>query len=75
MMGRAPHVIDVQDEYFPGALPITHPAGHLDSCNPRGDNVAVFRVDRETGGLEFTGHPAPFGDPSCIVLLDLNKVG
>ncbi len=29
-MGRALLVIDVQNEYFTGALPITHPAGHLD---------------------------------------------
>ncbi|WZO97912.1 cysteine hydrolase family protein [Isosphaeraceae bacterium EP7] len=29
-MSRALLVIDVQNEYFDGALPITHPAGHLD---------------------------------------------
>ncbi|WP_165226513.1 cysteine hydrolase family protein [Aquisphaera insulae] len=29
-MRRALLVIDVQNEYFTGALPITHPAGHLD---------------------------------------------
>ena len=29
-MNRALLVIDVQNEYFTGALPITHPAGHLD---------------------------------------------
>ena len=28
-MKRALLVIDVQNEYFTGALPITHPAGHL----------------------------------------------
>jgi nicotinamidase-related amidase len=28
-MSRALLVIDVQNEYFDGALPITHPAGHL----------------------------------------------
>lgn len=30
-MSRALLVIDVQREYFDGALPITHPVGHLDS--------------------------------------------
>lgn len=30
-MSRALLVIDVQREYFDGALPITHPAGHLES--------------------------------------------
>jgi nicotinamidase-related amidase len=29
-MSRALLVIDVQNEYFTGALPITHPAGHFD---------------------------------------------
>lgn len=29
-MSRALLVIDVQNEYFSGALPITHPAGHLE---------------------------------------------
>jgi nicotinamidase-related amidase len=29
-MSRALLVIDEQNEYFTGALPITHPAGHLD---------------------------------------------
>jgi 6-phosphogluconolactonase (cycloisomerase 2 family) len=44
-------------------------------CNQRGDNIAVFRVDRKTGGLKFTGHYTPVGNPSVIVFLDLNKVG
>lgn len=30
-MKRALLVIDVQNEYFTGALPITHPVGHLDT--------------------------------------------
>ncbi len=42
-------------------------------CNQRGDNIAVFRVDRETGGLNFTGHYVPVGNPSIIVFLDLAK--
>ncbi len=37
---------------------------------PAGDNVAVFRVDRKTGGLTFTGHYTPVGNPSSIVFLD-----
>lgn len=43
----------------------------LYSCNQRADNVAVFRVDRKTGGLEFTGHYGAVGNPSIIVFLDL----
>ena len=50
------------------------PSGQfLYSCNQRGDNVTVFRVDRKTGGLRFTGHYAPVGNPSSIVFLDLSN--
>jgi 6-phosphogluconolactonase len=42
-------------------------------CNQRGDNLAVFRVNRKTGGLTFTGHYTPVGNPSIIVFLDLAK--
>ena len=40
-------------------------------CNQRADNVAAFRVNRETGTLQFTGHYAAVGNPSIIVFLDL----
>lgn len=42
-------------------------------CNQRGDNVTVFRVDRKSGGLHFTGHYAAVGNPSHIVFLDLAR--
>ena len=44
-------------------------------CNQRSDNIAVFRVDNKSGGLSFTGHYAPVGNPSMIVFLDLAKKG
>jgi 6-phosphogluconolactonase len=40
-------------------------------CNQRADAVTVFRVDRATGALSFTGHYAPVGNPSAIVFVDL----
>jgi len=40
-------------------------------CNQRADNVAVFRVDRNTGGLRFTAHYIPVGNPSMIAFVDL----
>jgi 6-phosphogluconolactonase (cycloisomerase 2 family) len=43
-------------------------------CNQRGDNIAVFRVDHKSGGLAFTGHYTPVGNPSIIVFLDLAKM-
>jgi 6-phosphogluconolactonase (cycloisomerase 2 family) len=51
------------------------PSGRfLYCCNQRGDNITVFQVNRQTGGLAFTGHYVPVGNPSCIVFLDLAKV-
>jgi 6-phosphogluconolactonase (cycloisomerase 2 family) len=43
-------------------------------CNQRADNIAVFRVNQKTGGLKFTDHYTPVGNPSIIVFLDLAKV-
>jgi 6-phosphogluconolactonase len=40
-------------------------------CNQRADDIAVFKVNRKTGGLTFTGHYTPVGNPSIIVFLDL----
>lgn len=45
----------------------------LFSCNQRADNIAVFRVNSDTGGLAFTGNYTPVGNPSSIVFLDLKK--
>jgi len=47
----------------------------LYSCNQRGDNIAVFQVNRKTGGLKSTGRYTPVGNPSIIVFLDLTKTG
>lgn len=42
-------------------------------CNQRGDNIAIFKVDRKTGALKFTGHYAAVGNPSIVIFLDLAK--
>ena len=63
-------------ELSAGKLQLLDPTGQfLCCCNQRGDNIAVFRVDRKTGGLKFTGHYTPVGNPSIVVFLDLAKVG
>jgi 6-phosphogluconolactonase (cycloisomerase 2 family) len=52
------------------------PTGQFLYCsNQRADNIAVFRVDHNTGGLNFTGHYAAVGNPSVIVFLDLARAG
>ena len=48
------------------------PTGQFFYClNQRSDNIAVFRVDRQTGRLHFTDHYTPVGNPSMILFLDL----
>jgi 6-phosphogluconolactonase len=56
---------------YPRSFNIDPTGSYLYSCNQRADNIAVFQVSRETGLLEFTGHYAAVGNPSCIVFLDL----
>lgn len=44
-------------------------------CNQRADHIAAFRVDQKTGGLKFTGHYTPVGNPSIIVFREIGKAG
>jgi len=65
----------VGEEWTHGSYPRSFnfdPTGQfLYCCNQRDDNVAAFRVDRKTGGLDFTRNYTPVGNPSIIVFLDL----
>ena len=74
-IGRDGTLTLVADEWTRGDYPRSFnfdPTGQfLYSCNQRGDNVVVFRVDPKTGGLSFMGHFAPVGNPSSIVFVDL----
>jgi 6-phosphogluconolactonase (cycloisomerase 2 family) len=67
----------VADEWTRGNYPRSFafdPTGRfLHSCNQRGDNIATFKVNRETGALNFTDLYTPVGNPSMIVFLDLSK--
>jgi 6-phosphogluconolactonase len=76
-VGSAGELRYVGEEWTRGNYPRSFafdPTGEfLYCCNQRGDNVTLFRVDRKTGGLRFTGQYTPVGNPSCIVFLDLNK--
>jgi 6-phosphogluconolactonase (cycloisomerase 2 family) len=74
-VGKAGELAFVREEWTRGNYPRSFnfdPTGQfLYSCNQRGDNIAVFRVDRKTGGLNFTGYYTPVGNPSIIVFVDL----
>lgn len=67
----------VADEWTRGNYPRSFnfdPTGEfLYCCNQRADNIAVFKVNRQSGMLQFTGHYAAVGNPSIIVFLDLAK--
>jgi 6-phosphogluconolactonase (cycloisomerase 2 family) len=73
-VGSAGELKFVGEEWTRGNYPRSFafdPSGEfLFCCNQRGDNVTAFRVDRKTGGLNFTGQYTPVGNPSCIVFLD-----
>ena len=50
------------------------PTGRFLYCaNQRADNVTVFRVNRASGRLSFTGQYVPVGNPSSIVFVDLAR--
>jgi 6-phosphogluconolactonase len=52
----------------PQNLAIT-PGGELLLCaNMPGNNVVVFRIDRQTGGLSHVGAPVSIPSPSCIMI-------
>jgi 6-phosphogluconolactonase len=76
-IGKTGELKFVGEEWTRGNYPRSFnfdPTGRfLYSCNQRGDNIAVFRVNRRTGGLEFTGQYVPVGNPSVIVFLDLAR--
>jgi 6-phosphogluconolactonase (cycloisomerase 2 family) len=60
---------------YPRSFNVDPTGRFLYCCNQRDDHIAVFRVNRQTGSLTFTGHYAPVGNPSIVVFLDLNRVG
>src|SRR5207248_3115682 len=56
---------------YPRSFSFTPDGEFLTCCNQRADHLTVFRVSRRTGGLEFTGHYIPVGNPSQIVFTSL----
>ncbi len=78
-IGTDGNLTQISDEWTRGNYPRSFtfdPTGSfLYCCNQRADHVTVFRVDRTTGLLTFTGQYVPVGNPSHIVFLDLAKGG
>ncbi len=76
-VGETGRLAFVGEEWTRGDYPRSFqfdPAGNLlYVCNQRGDSITLFRVDRKSGRLDFTGQFTPVGNPSCIVFLNLGK--
>ncbi|QDT57163.1 6-phosphogluconolactonase [Caulifigura coniformis] len=68
----------VADEWTRGNYPRSFafdPTGQfLYCCNQRADNVTVFKVDRTSGRLEFTGQFLPVGNPSHVAFVSLKTI-
>jgi 6-phosphogluconolactonase len=56
---------------YPRSFEFDPTGGFLYCCNQRADAVTVFRVNRATGALSFTGQYVPVGNPSIVVFVDL----
>ena len=78
-VGEKGTLTHVGDEWTRGNYPRSFafdPSGKfLYCCNQRADNVTVFRVQRKTGDLDFTGQFVPVGNPSAVAFVDLAKPG
>lgn len=58
---------------YPRSFSFDPTGAFLYCCNQRADHVTVFKVDRATGGLAFTGQYVPVGNPSHVVFVDMGK--
>ena len=55
---------------YPRSFAFDPTGNFLYCCNQRADNVTVFRVNLQTGALDFTGLYTAVGNPSMILFLD-----
>ena len=54
---------------YPRSFTIDPSGSFLFSCNQRGDAIASFRVNGQTGALSFTGQYTHVGTPAIVVFL------
>ena len=69
---RNPSHVWTQGSY-PRGFGIEPTGNFLYVCHSRSDNVTIFRVDKTTGMLRFTGQWVPVGNPSKVVFLTLRR--
>jgi 6-phosphogluconolactonase len=56
---------------YPRSFGIDPSGTLLYSCNQYGDSLATYRINRQTGALDFTGQYTAVGTPGCIIFLNL----
>lgn len=54
---------------YPRSFNIDPSGNFLYSCNQRSDAITCFLINRQTGGLTFTGQYTPVGTPAAIIFL------
>jgi 6-phosphogluconolactonase len=54
---------------YPRSFTIDPTGNFVCCCNQRGDSVTTFRINPQTGALQFTGAYTPVGSPGSIVFL------
>lgn len=72
--GRLSHVADEWTRgNYPRSFSFAPSGDFLYVCNQRADHLTVFRVDKPSGRLTFTGQFVPVGNPSHLVFVDLAR--
>jgi 6-phosphogluconolactonase len=55
---------------YPRSFTFDPSGDFLACCNQRADHVTIFRVDKPTGKLQFTGQYVPVGNPSIVAYVE-----
>jgi 6-phosphogluconolactonase (cycloisomerase 2 family) len=73
-VGPAGTLTQLADEWtrgnYPRSFAFDPSGGYLYCCNQRADHVAIFKADKATGLLSFTGMFVPVGNPSMILFVE-----
>lgn len=78
-IGNDGAITHIADEWTRGNYPRSFsfdPSGnYLYCCNQRADHVTIFKVDRMSGLLKFSGQYVPVGNPSMVLFVDTSRNG
>jgi len=76
-VGPAGTLTHLADEWtrgnYPRSFAFDPSGGYLYCCNQRADHLSIFKADKATGLLSFTGMFVPVGNPSMILFVEPRK--